>query len=130
VIEDAAGQCMASLNGMIQGYRRHPKRLALDDQVTLLLVIFTTARLWVSNVNLGGADLATGDLTQQATLKQVDWLYYQCPVSLGMKHDAPPADGRETALSEILRSEYIRTIAVVSALATAKFLQAADPEAW
>ena len=85
-IEEAAGQCMMSLNGMIEGCRGHPQRLKANGEITFLPVIFTTARLWVSDIDLGQANLATGELSEQAALKQVDWLYYQYHVSPGLKH--------------------------------------------
>jgi hypothetical protein len=89
-------------------------------------VIFTTARLWVTEGDLTEADLASGRLPEDwGVLKSVPWLWFSHNQSPALRHQVPSAnapDGFE--LSRTLQTEYIRTIAVVGRQGIDEFLLA------
>jgi hypothetical protein len=123
VIEEAATQICRGLNGLLEFLAKHPQSLLKEGRVLLLPVIFTTARLWTSDANLAGGDLVTGSLNAvKDSLTQVDWLFYQYPQSPGIKHSWSPKLFPE-ALGELSDSEYIRSIAVVSAAGIEDFMK-------
>jgi hypothetical protein len=128
VIEDAATQVCRGLNGIIDFFKSHPqffqdKSVVGEKSVIgFLPVIFTTARLWTSNVDLGLTDLESGkvDLSGVA-LEEKSWLFYHYPQSPGLKHSVAPLN-QVTRLKDILFNEYVRTITVVGASGITDFL--------
>lgn len=121
-IENAATQISRGLNGYIQAIAANPQLLAGQPVVLFMPVIFTTARLFVSKVDISLADLLTGkcELTREQ-VESVPWLYYQYPLSPGLKHSVA-RKSEPKRVSDLLLSEYIRTIAVVSAEGIEDFL--------
>jgi hypothetical protein len=101
-----------------------------EHGVVLLPVIFTTANLWTSDIDISAADLGTGQLPATPKIRPAEWLYYQYPVSPSMKHQAIADKRRPPELEELLEPEFLRTIVIVSATATAKFLKRFTPEIW
>ncbi len=89
----------------------------------LLPVIFTTANLWGSDVDLSKAELESGksDLTG-SRFEKLPWLWYHYHLSPGLKHSSSP-DWRHTDLGELMESEYIRSIAIVSPSGIESFLK-------
>lgn len=121
-IEDAATQVLRGVNGMVHflSLNRH---LIKTDSIDLLPVIFTTAQIWVSDVNLSEADLKTGDIkVLSSDFTRADWVLYQYHLSPGIKHQHSLPDENKT-LQGVLQREYIRTIAVVSPNGIDSFLQ-------
>lgn len=126
VIERAAGQVMQSLNGFADFLRINP--LVLDGHETLLVpVIFTTAVLYTSEVNLTDASLETGTLPMdRVDVQQRDWLWLQYPVSSSFRHAVErhhPA-GTMASIGGILDVEHSRSIAIVSVKGIEPFLRA------
>jgi hypothetical protein len=112
-IEEAVGQVLLGVNGMIEHIARHHEALQPGYKVSLMPVIFTTASLWTSDVDLGAADLATGKLApDNATLAPQQWLWFNYNQSPSLKHGFPieNAVGRD-----VLETEYTRSIAIVNA---------------
>lgn len=125
-IEEAATQVCRGTNGLVEFYLRDTSLLKGVDGIALLPVIFSTADLWGSDVDLRRTDLATGEFpTQNVTLEKVPWLLYQYHVSPGVKHvsghSATTAD-----LAKALEMEYLRTIAIVSPSGIEEFLSTAS----
>ena len=86
-------------------------------------VIFTTAQFWVSQADLGLAELATGDIDlSKEKFESLPWLWYQYHMSPGLKHTSisPPRD--QIKVEEFIESNYIRTIAIVSTDGIEEFL--------
>src|SRR5207244_2729777 len=108
-VEDAATQVSRGTNGLIEFFLRDPSKLEGVDQIQLLPVIFTTADLFVSDVDLRKADLKTGEVSPaEVSLKPIPWLLYQYHLSPSLKHVtryAPTTAELQTALErEFLRS--------------------------
>ena len=122
-IEDACSQVLRGLNGMVELLHKNRHILANWRTADFLPVIFTTARLWFSDVELTTAELESGniDLTRSNFSRQ-PWVCYQYHQSPGIKHSASP-DSIPSDLGLLLRSEYIRTIAIVSPEGIAPFLR-------
>lgn len=113
-IEDAATQVSRGLNGLIEFYLRDVSLLKDLNEIWLMPVVFTTAKLLASEANLAETDLSSGQIAlSEAKLSEVDWLLYQYHLSPGIKHETRY---RPTSadLGEALDQEFVRTIAVVS----------------
>jgi hypothetical protein len=127
-VEEAATQVLRGLNGMVEFFASHPEMFGYSYTIDLLPVIFTTANLWTSDVNLSDADLATGRVDLTSTdFKRRDWLLYQYHTSPGLKHSYPPSYngsplGVFGSFGIVLQREYIRTIPIVSPSGIAEFL--------
>ena len=125
-IEAAATQVCRALNGMVHFVANNPQVLNDSGPAYFLPVVFTTARVWASNVDLGEADLLTGTIDLEGTsTEQRDWVYYQYHLSPGIKHRHPPT-GRPINIEGLLDTEYIRTIPIVSASGVRSFFTGLD----
>ncbi|MGA9994616.1 MAG: hypothetical protein WBP93_04330 [Pyrinomonadaceae bacterium] len=122
-IEDACSQVLRGLNGMVDLLFRHRHILANWRRADFLPVIFTTAGLWLSEVELTSAELESGnvDLTRSNFTRQ-PWVCYQYHQSPGIKHSASPIN-ISSDLGLLIKSEYIRTIPIVSPEGIAPFLR-------
>lgn len=126
VIEEAVTQILRGANGMLEFFALYPDLFASPNRsITLLPVIFTTARLWASDADLGAGDLYTGNIDiSKSGFQQKPWLLYEYIMSPGLKHTQPRAEkGRwYNTLGDIIQQEYTRTIAVVNATGLESFL--------
>jgi hypothetical protein len=120
-IEDAASQVCRATNGLLDFCTRRGGFFTPITDIEFLPVIFTTARLWVSETALNTADLHTGVINTTPDLTQVDWLIYQYHVSTGVKMDSERASNSED-LADLLETEFIRSIAIVSSSGIETFL--------
>jgi len=127
-IEEAATQACHGLNGLVELF--HTQSLLKSRQsVVLIPIIVTTANIWVSPVDLGSADINSGELEQsQVEVKQKDWVYYQYHQSPGLKHSFRKPVDKPSEISSILDREYIRTIPIITGNAVAKFLRHFDDD--
>ncbi len=66
VIEDAVTQVTLGVNGMIDFLPAHSSFAPPQEKIHLIPVIFTTANLWTTEVDLGSASLETGEPDQLA----------------------------------------------------------------
>jgi hypothetical protein len=123
-IEDAATQVCRGLNGMMDCCAEKGG-LALP---VFFPVIFTTAHLWTSDIDVSEADLATGRLSsREGQLQEVGWLLYQYHQSPGLTHGLFNADNCGS-LGDYLYSESARTIAIVGAAGIEGFLSLNWPD--
>ena len=114
-IEEAATQICRGLNGMIDFLSKHVNIFYKDNVAGILPVIFTTARLWTSNVDLGSVDIEHGKFDiSSLEVQEKSWLFYHYTQSPGLKHSHHSVSA-STDLSDTLYNEYVRTIAIVSA---------------
>lgn len=125
-IEDAATQVSRHLNGFIKAVAGNPQFMERQALAFFMPVVFTTARLYASKADISLADLLTGkcELTTDQ-VEPVPWLYYQYSLSPGLKHSVARKEQPKT-VSGLLESEYVRTIAVVSAEGVEDFLSSAS----
>ena len=118
-IEDAATQVTRGLNGLIEYFGRHRRYVPENYPVKFIPAIFTTARVWSSDVDLTRTDAALGQVDLgDAQVKQVPWLWLQYHVSPGLQHsvDRNFSDDDRAGrpdLGRLLELEFARTIAVV-----------------
>jgi hypothetical protein len=129
-IEEAAAQVCRGLNGLVNFFQNHHEALKSDPANARLLipVIITTAKLYVTDIELSDADTFTGTINpDKLKFTATPYLYYQYHLSPGIKHGAPP-ESEFGNLPSILASEYVRTIVVVNANGIEKFLHEFDPD--
>lgn len=124
-IEDAATQVCRGLNGMVEFFSRNHTFWKVSESAVLIPAVFTTAKLWGCDVDLGTAtSLETGkiDPSQMGQVKEERWVFYQYHQSPGLKHSLSSlASKRE--LAPLLDSEYVRTIPIVNAQSIVPFLE-------
>ena len=124
VIEKAAAQACQGVNGMVEHLSKNKNLADAHTKGAILIpVVFTTARLFTTNVDIGSADILNGNVTiDETSLEEKSWICLQYPVSVGLKHalDSPRIS---SALSDVLNGEYIRSIPIVNAAGIDKFLQ-------
>lgn len=121
-IEEAAAQVCRGLNGLINFLSSKPYHLE-GDCAWFLPVIFTTARIWTSDIDIGAANLEDGKITLPETkVQEKPWIFYQYHQSPGLKHSVMARE-QGTSLDKVLYNEYVRTIAVVSSNGVADFLE-------
>ena len=129
-LEQACQQVCRGLNGLIQVLATDPtlaKTKAGVDRVDFLPVIFTTAKLFTSAVDLRTTDLSSGQVQLPGDVVERDWLYFQYPQSPGLVHSLNrwPEDG--DIWSEVVAREYFRSVAIVSANGIGEFLSEVWP---
>lgn len=122
-IESAATQICRGLNGMIEFIAENTQILNISKEAYFFPVIFTTAKLWASDVDLSSANLENGKINiEDADFIEKPWLFYQYHLSPGIKHSASP-DDRPPSIGSIMDSEYVRTIAIVNSSGIESFLR-------
>ena len=121
-IEEAATQISRGMNGLVEFFVRNRTVLKGIDEAVISPVIFTTANLWASGVDLSQADLPSGNVDPKAAgLIPKPYVMYQYHLSPGIKHEWPRFPlPRE--LGDILDTEYVRTVHIVSTSGIDSFL--------
>jgi hypothetical protein len=130
-VEKAATQVCRGLNGLIELLGKKPGLWEMDTSTqpekVLIPVIFTTAKLYVSECDLSVADISTGQCAiSDCEFREVDWLFYQYHLSPGIKHTAT-RDKECKEIAELLHYECVRTIPIVTAHGVPKFLSQFRP---
>lgn len=129
-IANAISQVLRSTSGFINlawGHTSYPKDF--EKAITFIPAIFTTAQLWTTEADLGGADLATGNLTpEQVEVKRANWPWFTYNRSAHLSHWLPYEEVKDD-VSRLLRNEYARTIAIVGVEGIDEFLRI-DMEEW
>jgi hypothetical protein len=121
-IDEAAEDVCRGLNGLIKFFRGHLNFFQGERTVGFLPVIFTTAKLWTSGVDLSSADIEDGQIDlSKAHLEGKSWLFYHYHQDPAVKHSLLPTK-ESLNLQDILYSEYVRTIPIVSPSGIAEFL--------
>lgn len=82
--------------------------------MVILPVIFTTAKLWLSDVDLSQSDLRSGEVDlKNSPFESVPWVCYQYHLSPGIKHSYWMGNAPDD-IPSLLDLDYIRSIFVVS----------------
>jgi hypothetical protein len=122
-IEESVTQICRGLNGFVEFIGVNKQIFSNKKTLFLLPVIFTTAKIWESNVELSLTEIEKGNVNLDNTkLNEKPWIFYQYHLSPGIKHSHSPTE-RSNQLGKLLDSEYIRTIAIVSAAGITEFLK-------
>lgn len=113
-IEEAATQVCRGVNGIIESAGSHIAGIVSDNKTARLLpVIFTTAKIWTSEIDLASAELATGEFKiGSASVTERPWIWFQYNVSPGLRYSKPAGESA-AGFAERLDLEYARPIAVV-----------------
>jgi len=119
---DAIAQVTTGANGMLEALTieadllKGMTRSLAGEPLSIVPVVFTTARLLITTVDLSSASLKTGLLpVGEFQASEVPWLFLTTNQSVDLKHERgtsasrPPRD-----LRDIIQGFYERTIAVVS----------------
>ena len=123
-IEKAIGQVLLGTNGLAEWISYHDALMSGDEKIVAFVpVVFTTAKLYTTEADIGASTLETGelDLTKEELTKQ-NWLYYQYYMSPGLLNKISPAQKRGS-LSEQLHYEFRRTVAIVTPDGIEEFFQ-------
>lgn len=149
-IEGAMAQVFRGVNGFVEHLSRIEANSHESRAVRILPAIFTTARLYISDLDLRDANLRTGGLEKSdLALRPVDWLIYNYHVSPDLKHSyswtsqATIGDRNRTdttthaslhealSLADTVRTEYLRSVVIVSPAGIKQFVKAEfDPSWW
>jgi hypothetical protein len=125
-LEDACSQVCRGLNGLINALTQDEylyEHIANINMVRFLPVIFTTAQLWTSAVDLRTADLERGKVTLEEEPVQREWLFYQYPQSPGLKHEVQRGALSQDSFSDRIARDFVRSIGIVSAGGIREFLE-------
>lgn len=121
-VEDAAGQILKGLNGFVEFVYKNPNILTQRKHAIFLPVIFTTAELWTTDIDISTANIDNGNLQlTKESLKKQSWLGYQYHQSQGLKHSLRP-ENLESELGELIDVDFVRTIPIVSPSGIEDFL--------
>jgi hypothetical protein len=137
-INEAVTQALRSTSG-IMNYLSSDVDLLKESKGTAILipVIFTTAQLWTTDVDLGKADLESGNLDLDAVKAQtVDWIWFThnrspelSPEPRMLKPQVSDLMRSINRFSDALRHEFARSVAIVSTTGIDNFL-CWDVEEW
>ena len=127
-LDDAVAQVLRGANGLMEFLASEPTLLRHHGEngyARVVPVIFTTARLWVSDVNLSESELSTGRVPP-SPLTEIDWLWLKQNISPTLKapflRDEQPGEYRETLRDYVVR-DFARCIGVVSVSGVESFLR-------
>lgn len=121
-IEEAAAQVLRGTAGLANFLKQNP-RVSEDTPKLLVPVVFTTARLLCSAVDLSTAELTTGRLASVEVTER-PWISYQHNLSSSLQPALPMDFGQATlsSIAQMLRLRHARSIAIVSVSGIESFL--------
>lgn len=122
-IEEATAQVLRGVSGLANTLGDSRALRHQDEPSYLMPVVFTTANLWTTKMDIDRANLATGALEfESLDVQSCPWLVYQYHQSPSLRHGVPVTGG-EDSLGGLLKSLYARSVAIVSASGIDKFLE-------
>jgi hypothetical protein len=137
-INEAVTQVLRSTSGIMNYLASDPDLLKESGgMATPIPAIFTTAHLWTTDVDLGKADLQSGNLDLDAVQAQkVDWIWFTHNRSPDLSPEprilTPDTSGlmrNVNRFSDALRHEFARSVAIISPTGLESFL-CWDIEEW
>ena len=122
-IHQAVSQVLRATAGLINHlFKWSGRSFTTEGVVRFVPVVFTTAQVLITDVDLGAATLATGDLSAEAVKAQAtDWVWFNHNRSPLLPADLEWAD-LSGDLAHELRREFARSIAIVGPEGVDKFL--------
>jgi hypothetical protein len=123
---DAVTQVLRGMNGFIEylGEKENLLRIENKESYTprFFSVIFTTAELWTSSVDLKQADLSNGNIDLPIeSLVNESWLLFQYNQSQPIKHSIN-IEHSSNKIFDIAQTEFTRTVAIVNPKGIKNFL--------
>jgi len=133
-LDDAVTQVLRGTNAFMESIAKEPTLLVPSGENAfgiVVPVVFTTAQLWVSDVDLGASELATGKVPQ-VSLQSQPWLWLKQNISPDLKHTLHHDEpfNRGNPLEDYLLRDYSRCVAIVSAGGTESFLKVGHWTYW
>jgi hypothetical protein len=143
-INDAVTQVLRGTNGLfnfflskmdtgIGGGPPWEKPYDRWEYIAFLPVIFTTAKLWVSDIDLSTTDIENGNIELPPnSLVEKKWIFYHYSQTPDISHELSGAT-RNIDLADVLYSDYTRTIPIVNSSGIQSFLADSiwsEPEDW
>jgi|SRR5579862_5280805 len=125
-IDHALAQAWRGLGGLFALYKEHPELLEMGElaDTRALPVIFTTAELWTSDVDLAASDLENGK-TPHGQATKVQWLWLKERISLDLKAELSSDTPLDRGLAGYAKGEYARCCAIVTSSGIEEFLRQA-----
>lgn len=119
----AVAQAHRGASGYINRFRELAGRLSEFSTAVRIVVpvVFTTARLWGSEVQLTASDLSTGRVPS-ASFVQHSWVWLRQNISPDLKHDLPGVSLAPGRWAEWTFHDYARCVAIVSVSGIDEFL--------
>lgn len=131
-IDEAISQVLRGVSGLLTAVRGPAgQRYESAQRIRFVPAIFTTAELWVTDADLGAADLRTGELPPGVTAAKQGWIWFthnRSPM-ISAGGQARPAITNLDDLARRLRLDFARSIAIVSPDGLDAFLSA-DLHSW
>lgn len=129
-INQAVSQVLRGTSGLVNHLFEFSRRSYREERVARFIpVVFTTAEIFVTDADLGAADVSTGELpVDSVTAEPAGWVWFNHNRSPALRHDLEwelPSDD----LSKELRHEFTRSIAIVSPIGIDEFLTS-NLEGW
>jgi hypothetical protein len=122
-IEDAVTQVLIGTSGLSKALSESPNRIPVARPVSIVPVVFTTARLWYSEATLASAELPMGDLSLEGRpFEEVPWLplqYHQSNSLVSEVHREAVID----TLADRLYQLHRRTVFIVNVGGIRQFIE-------
>lgn len=121
-INDATAQVLRGVSGLIN----HLFAPAGDGgdgnrHFAFLPVIFTTAEIWVTELDISSADLNTGNVPDFEPEKK-DWIWFNHNRSSRLRHGLKSSGTKTDNLADALKAEFTRSVAIVGVEGIDSFL--------
>jgi len=123
-IEKTSSQVCRGMNGFVHFMNKEMQLISREREKTAVLipVIFTTAEIFVSDIDIGTSDLHTGKVKlDDSKIERKPWIWYRYHQSPGIIHDLNTRKGLGE-IGAILDAKYARSIAIVSSKGAEEFL--------
>lgn len=125
-IDDAATQVLRGVAGYVEFLAHQPQLIPSNSSVMLIPVVLTTARLWLSNVDISDGDIATGNVDHRSvTLTERDFVALQCPSGPGITN-AHRYEFHAESVTDALMQSFFKTVFIVRSTAFTSFLGKVD----
>lgn len=126
-IEASVTQVLRGCSGFVEYNNALAENLVDGWGAILIPVVFTTAKLFTSDVDLSKADLEQGTVELDDEPTEVPYLFYQYNSSAGIRNTIMTSYD-PVELGKVLESEYMRTVCVVNARGIERFLKNIEHE--
>jgi hypothetical protein len=115
-LDEAIERVFRSAGGLMMRLTDLPGWRMSSMTLTILQVVFTTARLFVIDSDISAASLDRGDIAS-VSLREVPWLWYQTNLSRSQRPRLPTAElvSNLIGLGRIIPIRYTRATAIVNA---------------
>jgi hypothetical protein len=130
-INQAVSQVLRATSGFINYKFAQERRACREREVTRFIpVVITTAQLVVSDVDISGADLLSGDLpSESVSTQEVPRLWFNHHRSPALRPDHAWMAAPNQEMSAALKREFSRAVAIVNPAGLDNFLKM-DLDSW